>query len=291
MNRVAVLVCLGALGLHAPARAALAIRVVAAENFYGDVARQIGGDGVAVTSILANPDQDPHLFEAGASVARAVSAAQIVICNGLGYDPWMDSLITATSAPRRQVLVVAALTGRKPGDNPHIWYDPATMSALAAALAAEYATLDPAHAAGYADRLARFQASLAPIRARIAALRQKLHGTEVAATEPIFGYLFSALGLVSRNQAFQRDVMNDTEASASDVAAFEDDLRSHRVKLLLFNRQASNVVADRMSAVATKAGDPTLGATETEPLDTPYQVWLLGELDAVGKALGDGNGK
>jgi zinc/manganese transport system substrate-binding protein len=258
---------------------------VAAENFYGDVAKQVGGSRVAVSSILANPDQDPHLFEVSPSVARAVSAAKVVICNGIDYDHWMERLLAATPAPARQVVVVAALAGRKPGDNPHIWYRPETMALLADALAARYAALDPAHAADYAKRFADFQASLAPIQARIASMRLRLQGTQVTATEPVFGYMFEALGMVSRNQAFQRAVMNETEASASDVIAFEDDLRSHRVKLFLFNRQASDTVADRMKAIALTAGVPVVGATETEPAGMRYQAWISAELDAVDRAV------
>ena len=118
-------------------RAAGPIPIVAAENFYGDVAGQIGGAEVTVTSILNSPDQDPHLFETSPSVGRMVSAARIVIYNGIDYDPWMRKLLAATSGVKRTTIVVADLVGRKPGDNPHIWYDPATMLALAKALAAD----------------------------------------------------------------------------------------------------------------------------------------------------------
>src|SRR5271165_1881161 len=109
------------------------VPVVAAENFYGDVAGQIGGPDVKVTSILSNPDQDPHLFEVSPSVARALSAARIVIYSGIDYDPWMAKLLAAARSADRRVIVVADLIGRKTGDNPHIWYDPATMLAGLAA--------------------------------------------------------------------------------------------------------------------------------------------------------------
>src|SRR5208282_1688483 len=128
-----------ALLLALPARAQTArhpIDIVAAENFYGDLATQIGGPEVHVTSILSNPDQDPHLFEASPSVARALSAARIVVYNGIDYDPWMAKLLGAARSAERQTIVVADLIGRKTGDNPHIWYDPATMLACARALAA-----------------------------------------------------------------------------------------------------------------------------------------------------------
>ena len=286
MRRLSALVCLGLLSFGAPGEAAASpIAVVAAENFYGDVARQLGGTGVAVTSILANPDQDPHLFEVSPSVARAVSAAQIIIYNGIDYDPWMRRMLAAARAPARQVIDMASLAGHTPGDNPHIWYQPETMSRLASALAARYDALDPGHARNHAQRLAEFQTSLAPVRARIAGLRRRLHGTPVAATEPVFGYMFEELGMISRDQGFQLAVMNETEVSATDVAAFETDLRSHRVKLLVYNSQANDTVADRMRAIAVAAGVPTVGVTETEPPGTTYQAWIMGELDALEKAV------
>lgn len=264
------------------ARAALP--VVAAENFYGDVARQVGGDLVSVTSILTNPSQDPHLFEAGASAARAVADARVVILNGLDYDPWMERLIAASGVPAERVIVAGTLVGRVPGDNPHIWYDPATMVAVARAAEAAYVQADPTHAATYARNLAVFEASLEPLQARIAMVRQRLRGRQVTATEPVFGFLLASLGIMPRNQRFQLAVMNGTEASASDLAAFEDDLRLHRVALLVVNRQASDAVADRMAAVARQSGVPVVGASETEPPGTTYQAWMLRELDAVDRA-------
>jgi zinc/manganese transport system substrate-binding protein len=278
-----------ALLLAAPACAQPAasrpINIVAAENFYGDLAIQIGGPEVQVTSILTNPDQDPHLFEASPSVARAISAARIVVYNGIDYDPWMAKLLGATRSEDRQVIVAADLIGRKPGDNPHIWYDPATMLACARALAAALASDDPAHKPAYDQRLARFEASIAPIQARIAALRQRLAGTPATATEPVFGYMFDALGMRIRNLSFQLAVMNGTEPSASDVAAFETDLRTHAVKLLVYNAQASDPIAERMERLAKAAHIPVVGAPETEPPGKTYQSWMLAELDEVAKAL------
>ncbi len=273
------------LALPVPAWAAGPITVVAAENFYGDVAQQIGGPAVKVTSILSNPDQDPHLFEASPSVARDISAARIVVYSGIDYDPWMASLLTAARSGDRRTIVVAPLAARKTGDNPHVWYDTQTMLAFAAVLTEVLAADDPAGAPGFRRRLASFQASIQPIQARIAAIRERLAGTPVTATEPIFGYMFDALGMRSRNQAFQLSVMNNTEPSAADVAAFERDLRTHRVKLLVYNSQATDPTAARMEAIAKAAGVPVVGATETEPPGETYQAWMTAEIDAVARAL------
>jgi zinc/manganese transport system substrate-binding protein len=277
-----------ALLLAAPAWGATPVRIVAAENFYGDIARQIGGQDVTVRSILSNPDQDPHLFEVDPSTARAVAGARIVIYNGIGYDPWMVQLLGASRGQDRQTIVVAELIGGKPGDNPHIWYDPRTMPALARRLAQVLTAADPAHADGYARRLAQFGAAMRPVLAKIAALRGRLAGTEVTATEPVFGYMFAALGMRVRNAGFQLAVMNGTEPSASQVAGFEQDLRTHRVRLLIYNRQASDPIAARMERIARAAGVPVLGATETEPPGQTYQQWMLHELDALEHALAHG---
>lgn len=277
----AVLAALLAVG----ARAAGPIGIVAAENFYGDVASQIGGPDVHVTSILSNPDQDPHLFEVSPSVGRAVSGARIVVYNGIDYDPWMHKLLAAAKAGDRATIVVADLTGHKAGDNPHVWYDPATMPAYAHALTDALVAADPAHTAGYQARLAKFEDSLKPITDRIADLRPRLSGLSATATEPVFGYMLDALGFTVRNQSFQLAVMNNTEPSAADVAAFETDLKTHKVKLLIYNGQASDPAAERMERIAKAASIPVVGVTETEPQGKTYQTWMLHTLDAVDKAL------
>jgi zinc/manganese transport system substrate-binding protein len=261
------------------------IGIVAAENFYGDIARQIGGPDVAVTSILNNPDQDPHLFEVSPSVGRNVSAARIVIYNGIDYDPWMEKLLAAARSADRRAIVVADLVGRKIGDNPHIWYDPATMTTLAETLSEMLISADPGHKTGYDQRLAGFEEAVKPVQARIAEFRRRLAGTPATATEPIFGYMFDALGMQVRNQSFQLAVMNNTEPSASDVVAFENDLKTHQVKILIYNSQATDPIADRMLRIAKESGIPTVGATETEPAGRNYQGWMMSELDAIAQAL------
>ena len=273
------------LSLPALASAAGPVTIVAAENFYGDVAQQIGGADVKVTSILSNPDQDPHLFEASPAVGRALSGARIVVYSGIDYDPWMEKLLAAAKSANRQVIVVADLRGHKSGDNPHVWYDPDTMHAFAKALADRLGEVDPANKAAYQERLEAFQRSVRPIAAKVAALRKRLAGTPVTATEPVFGYMLDALGTPVRNQSFQLSVMNNAEPSASDVAAFENDLKQHRVKLLIYNGQASDPVAERMLKLAKASNIPVVAVTETEPPGKSWQGWVMSELDAVAEAL------
>jgi zinc/manganese transport system substrate-binding protein len=261
------------------------MNIVAAENFYGDVAQQLAGPNATVTSILSNPDQDPHLFEASPSVARNLSAAAIAVYNGADYDPWMTKLLAVSSSANRKIIVVANLVHKKAGDNPHLWYDPATMPAYARVLAAALAERDPDHKSDYDQRQQAFLVSLQPLEAKIAELRSKFAGSPITATEPVFGYMAMALGFKMRNERFQLAVMNNTEPRASDVAAFENDLRKHQVRLLIYNSQASDAAAQRMVRIAQQAKVPVVGVTETEPAGTTYQDWMMGEVTAVSNAL------
>ncbi|MGB6892038.1 MAG: zinc ABC transporter substrate-binding protein [Xanthobacteraceae bacterium] len=262
------------------------IAIVAAENFYGDLAKQIGGDEVSVASVLSNPDQDPHLFETAPSVVRNVAAAQVVIYNGADYDPWMERLLEVTPKPGRVVIVAADLIHKKAGDNPHLWYDPSTMPTLAKALSAALSTADAAHADNYATRLKIFLASLQPLNDKIAAIRAKYAGTVVAATEPVFGYMAAALHLTMLERHFQLAVMNNTEPSTSDLAAFEDDLKTHKIRVLLSNGQASDKIVQHLVALARAANVPVVSVTETCPRGLSYQNWMLGELNETETALG-----
>ncbi|MEX3555303.1 MAG: zinc ABC transporter substrate-binding protein [Burkholderia gladioli] len=277
----------GLAGFAGPAAAQTAkLQVVAAENFYGDVIKQIGGANVSVTSILSNPDQDPHLFEASPKTARALQHANLVVYNGADYDSWMGKLLAASKNATRKTIVVADLVGKKPGDNPHLWYDPATMPAAALAISAALGAADPSHKADYDANLASFLASLKPIDAKVAALRAQYKGVPVTATEPVFGYMSDAIGLEMRNLRFQLATMNDTEASASDIAAFENDLRKRQVKALIYNSQAEEPMTKRMLKIAKDASVPTVSVTETQPAGKAFQQWMLAQLDALGAALG-----
>jgi zinc/manganese transport system substrate-binding protein len=265
------------------------IAVVAAENFYGDIARQIGGERVAVVSIMNNPDEDPHLFETTPGVVRRIAGAQIAILNGANYDPWMEKLLSVVPQLNRQVIIAAHLVHRKAGDNPHLWYDPATMPAIARAIAAAFTRADRTHAADYAAQLAATLASLDRIAQRAAQIKARHAGSAVTATEPVFGYMAEALGLTMRNQSFQLAVMNDSEPSARDIAAFEKDLKEHKVKALLYNSQVSKKLTERLLDIARQATVPVVGVTETQPTALSFQDWMIGQLDALDKALSEPN--
>ncbi len=268
-----------------PAVASDPIRIVAAENFYGDLARQIGGAHVVVTSVLANPDDDPHLFESSPSTARTIADADIVIYNGADYDPWMDRLLSAANVPARTAIVAAELTGRKSGDNPHLWYDPATFPAVAKSLAAALAERDPADADEFAANLDAFNAALTKVLDGVSAIRATYAGVSVTATEPVFGYMASAMGLKMLNEGFQFATMNETEPSASDVAAFEASLKDGTAKILFYNSQVTDDTTARLLDIAKSSNVPIVGVTETEPAGETIETWFGKQIAAVQVAL------
>ncbi len=262
------------------------LRIVAAENFYGDIAAQLAGQDAQVVSVLQNAAADPHLFEPGISTARAVAEADLVIYNGLAYDVWMARLLAGSRAPHRRVLVAASVAPRTAaGRNPHLWYDLEVMRTFARAITGQLIELDPAHRAQYVERSSRFLQSLDPIEMQIAHLRARFAGAIVAATEPIAQYLTDAIGLAMSNPRFQLAVMNGTEPSARETADFERSLRDHRVHVLIYNKQVASSAVERLLAIARQSRVPVVAMTETEPPGFDYQQWMLSELGDLGRAL------
>jgi len=275
------------LGLGVFAAQAGEIKIVAAENFYGGIAQQIAGPDAEVSSILSNPNQDPHEFTTDASTAKAVADADIVIYSGIGYDSWMEKLLGTPGKPDRVVICVATLIGAKDGDNPHIWYDPRTMPALVDKLAemliarSNWTGLPP-----YEASAKTFKDSMKPELDKIAALKAAYAGTAVTATEPVFGYMTDALGFKMLNYDFQVNVMNDAEPSAAQTAAFEKSLTTHTARILFYNSQVTDPTTDRIKKIAQQAGVPIVGVTETQPPDQKtYADWMLHELAAVEAGL------
>jgi zinc/manganese transport system substrate-binding protein len=215
-----------------------------------------------------------------------VADARIVILSGAGYDPWMERLVAASASATRTVIDVASLIGKAPGDNPHVWYDPQAIPALAKALADALIATDPDGKAAYQQRRDAFLAAIAPIGARIDALKARYAGTPVTATEPVFGYMAEGLGLKMQNDAFQRATMNETEPSAAAVASMEQDIKEARVKVVFYNSQVEDPLTQRLAEVAKLAGVPVVGVTETQPEGQTFTEWMLDELDATAKALG-----
>jgi zinc/manganese transport system substrate-binding protein len=281
---LAVLLPLSACGSTA-AKGKLA--VVAAENTYGDIAAQIGGPYVSVTSILTSPNADPHLFEPGTSNGLAVSEAKVVIQNGLGYDAFMTKLEDAAPSGRRVVVTMADALGIGGKDaNPHLWYDVASLPRLANAIATAFERADPGHAPAYRAGLRRFDRSLGPLDREVAAIRKRQSGAPVGYTEPVPGYLVAAAGL--RNLApasFTRSIEEGTEPSPSALATMTGLIASHRIRVLLYNAQAVSPITARLRSAAARAGIPVVPVRETLPAGLTFQQWQLGQARALAGAL------
>jgi zinc/manganese transport system substrate-binding protein len=264
------------------------LRVVAAENFYGDLAGQIGGGRVTVTSILSNPNTDPHLFEPGTRTGLAVATADVVIVNGAGYDDWMGKLLAAAPSSHRRVVTVAdVLRVRGSDPNPHLWYDAPALPRVVAAIANALTGADPAHAADYRAGVARTVAGLQPLLTAVSELKTRYAGAPVAYTERVPGLLLAAAGLrVLTPPSFARAVEDGTDPSPGDVAAMQRLLTGHQVKVLLYNQQATSPVTTRLQQTARAAGVPVVPVTETEPAGTTFTDWQLGQLKALEQALG-----
>ena len=266
------------------------IPVVAAESQYADVAAQVGGRYASVVAVMDNPNADPHGFEVSPSVAREVARARLVVQNGAGYDDFMRVVEAASPSPRRRVVVAQRVLGLASSiANPHLWYDPTTMPAVAAAIEGDLARIDPAHRAYFAARLARFDAAVADLRARIEAFRARFAGRRVATTEPVGDYLLSALGLVNATPfRFQADVMNGVDPAPQDVGTVESLVTGRRVAALLVNAQVSSPVTTTLTGLAEGAHVPVVALYETMPRGFTYQRWMTAEIDAIARALSTG---
>lgn len=262
------------------------LRVVAAENFYGDVAAQIGGSYVTVTSILNNPNVDPHEYESSVSAAAAVSNASLVVQNGGGYDAWMTRLLSASSSPGRVVVNAYEIAPVKLKENDHIFYSIDDIAAVAKAIAKDLAGLRPAHATVFEKNLAGFSASLSRIRAKMEAIKKAYGATPVGLTETIFQYQAQPMGLdVLTPFPFQKAVAEGNDPPAASAIAAEDQVTSKRVRVLIYNKQTITKLTTRLVALARRAGIPVVTVTETMPPTLHYQDWMLGQLDQLEKAL------
>ena len=283
---------MGAWGLAgcAPARTTSgAIDVVGAEVQYGDVLSQIGGAYVHVTSIMSNPNTDPHNFGATPGVARAVAQAALIVQNGAGYDSFMDPLEAASSNPSRVVVSVASLRHQTSAANPHFWYDPATMPMVAAAVSDDLAKLAPAHAAYFRAREATFVRSWRAVTSTIDAARRQFVGRRVATTEPVGDYLLSAMGLVVATPfRFQANVMNGVDPSPQDVATQRHLLTSHLVDALCYNAQVTSPVTQSLVDLAGQNHVALVAIYETMPHGLHVQSWMRAEIAAVAGALAHG---
>ena len=264
------------------------ISVVGAENQYANVLQQVGGKYVAATAIMSNPNTDPHTFEASASVARTLSQAQLVVQNGVGYDTWATTIESAAPNSARKVITVQNLLGL-PDDtpNPHLWYKPGTMTAVANEIAADLAAIQPAHASYFKANAAAFIASLSAWNNAIAAFKAAYPDTAVATTEPVADYMLQAAGADNMTPwAMQADIMNGTDPSAQDVTAQRNLFIQHKVKVFLYNQQVTDTLTESFITLAEQNNIPVVGVYETMPQPGyNYQSWMVAEVQALRNAV------
>jgi zinc/manganese transport system substrate-binding protein len=286
--------CSTAGGSTGPADRSSVIQVVAAENFWGSIASQLGGKHVHVTSIITNPNTDPHSYEPTAGDARTIAIAQFVIENGIGYDPWAARLIAADQSSAQKVLDVGTLLGVPAGGNPHRWYNPTDVRAVINAITAHYIKLDPADTTYFEQRRTYFTTvALRPYYALIAAIKAKYAGTPVGASESIFAMLAPALGLrLITPYSFLRAISEGTEVSAADKQTIDNQIKHHLIKIYVYNSQ--NVTPDVQTQVTAARAEhiPVTTITETlaPPTDT-YQAWQVRQLNGIEAALAAATGR
>lgn len=266
------------------------IVAVGAENEYANVISQIGGKYVAASAIVSNPNTDPHTFEASPSVARTVAAARLVVQNGVGYDTFMGKIESASPTSSRRVIDVQTLLGLPDSTpNPHLWYLPRTMPAVARALVRDLSAIEPSHASYFAANARRFDASLRPWYHALRQFAAHYPRTPVATTEPVGDYMLHAAGTVNQTPfQFQADIMNGVDPAPQDVTRQNGLFSGHRVKAFLYNQQVTDSLTDSFLAKSKQYGIPVVGLYETMP--TPgynYQSWMLAEVKALQRAVAE----
>jgi zinc/manganese transport system substrate-binding protein len=292
---VVVIIILGAFALFRSdgagstpsAQSSGSIQVVAAENFWGSIVSQIGGNKVNVLSIVSDPNADPHEYESNASDARAVANADYVIENGVGYDDWMNKLISAGGNPNRKVLNIAQLVGVADGGNPHLWYNPAYVNQASAQIEQDLISIDPADKSYFEQNYATLQSNLAEYQNRITAIKQQYSGTKVAATEDIFAYLATAAGLdLISPPAFIEAVAEGNDPPADSVVTFENQLKAKEPMVLVYNEQTVTPLTQNIKALAAQENIPVIGVTETiQPPNATFEEWMNAELIDLQNAL------
>ena len=269
------------------------ISVVAAENFWGSIAEQVGGDRVTVKSIITNPNTDPHSYEATAQDGRTVATAQFVIEDGIGYDPWMDQLLASNTTSGRKVLNVGKLVGIPVGGNPHRWYDPNNVHQVIAQISTEYVRIDPKDATYFRQQEHKFETkSLAQYNTLISEIRAKYAGTPIGASESIVTPLAQALDLkMLTPESFLDAISEGTEPTAADKATIDAQIREKQIKIYVFNSQNSTPdVTEQVNAARAK-GIPVTTVTETlAPAGDSFQQWQVKELEGIRSALARATG-
>jgi zinc/manganese transport system substrate-binding protein len=270
------------------------LRVVAAEDMWGSLAAQLAGDRATVTSIITNPDTDPHSYDPTPSDARTLAEAQMAVVNGVGYDAWASHLLSGNPVPGRVSLNVGTLLHLRAGDNPHQWYSPAAVARVIDQIAADYERLDPADGAYFAARRRQLLSrGLAGYDALIASIRRRYAGVPVGYSESIFAPLGDALGLrLLTPPTFAKAIAEGSEVSAADKQRVDEQVTGHRIAVWVFNSQNATPDVQRVNALAAAAHIPIATVTETlDPANASFQQWQAGQLRALAAALHEATGR
>lgn len=269
------------------------LRIVAAENFWGSIASQLGGSHVSVSSIITNPATDPHSYEPVPADGRVIATADLVIVNGVGYDSWADKLLAA-SADSQLVLNVGKLVGAKDGDNPHRWYNPNDVKAFITALSGDLQKLDPADAKSFASATSGYlRDGLAEYQQLIAAIKSKYAGTPVGASESIFAMLAPSLGLnLITPPTFLKAISEGSDVSAADKTLIDQQIADKAIKVYVYNEQNTTPDVQALLKACREKGIPTATITETlVPVAATFQQWQSAQLLGIERALHAATGK
>ena len=284
---MAVALCLVACSSAVPTAHSGPVHVVAAENFWGSIAAQLGGSKARVLSVVTDPNADPHEYETNTADARAFAEADFVILNGAGYDSWAQKLLDANPSSNRRVLTVADLVGKKAGDNPHFWYSPVFVVNVADQITAAYKSADAGDAEYFDHQRAQLATAFKPYTDRVAAIRSKYQGTPIGATESIFVYMADALGLnLISPPAFMNAVAEGNDPPAQAVIQFQSQITNQQIRVLVYNLQTATAVTTDIKQLATAHSIAVIGVSETtQPASAPFQDWQLAQLIRLENAL------
>jgi zinc/manganese transport system substrate-binding protein len=266
------------------------VAVVASTNVYGDIVSRIGGDKVSVTSVISDPDQDPHSYEASTQNQLALSKAKVVVENGGGYDDFVDRMLKSGGNSSAEVINAVKVSGRtapKGGElNEHVWYDFPSVAKIADRIAAALGKADPANADAYTKNADAFKADLKSLEAKEAEIKKEHGGEAIAITEPVPLYMTGASGLVDKTPAEFSEAIEEGDDVSPKVlqetlALFTDK----QVKALVYNAQTSGPQTEKSEQAAKAAGIPVVPVTETLPSGKDYLTWMTGNVDALANAL------
>ncbi|WBS99264.1 metal ABC transporter solute-binding protein [Lacticaseibacillus paracasei] len=259
------------------------IQVVASLDFYGEVAKAVGGNKVSVQSIINNPAVDPHDYEPTTKVGKSVASADLVVASGIGYDGWMDKVVKSADKSKNYLRVADDLMNKKEGDNEHIWYDPRTMPKLANTLADKFAKKDPADKATFKANAKKYIASLDNLNTLINKLKSKVNGQLVDVSEPVFGYALDYLGYKVNDDHFSKSTEDGTDYSAKDIHGIETDIKEKKIAFFVNNIQASSKTVNQLVKLAEQNNVPVLKVTETLPKGKNYRTWMTSQYQQLEK--------